>query len=161
MSKLKSRYLYAAATAAAIAGAAIAIPAWAASGGDDSSGQNAVRKAPFPPPPGAAGFAVAFKGVPSAAEAKRMRQKLDEFTSCMRKHGAEVPDVRRQGGGVSIQVPRPQSRAVMRKVSRECGMPPPPPPGQLFPLDKSQIEKNRKAIARGNCPPLPPPGSQR
>jgi hypothetical protein len=44
----------------------------------------------------------------------------------------------------------------MRKVAKECGMPPPPPPGQLFPLDKQQIEKYREAIALGKCPPLPP-----
>jgi len=48
----------------------------------------------------------------------------------------------------------------MEKVAKECGTPPPPPPGQLFP-SKKQMEKNRKAIARGDCPALPPPGLQR
>jgi hypothetical protein len=160
MKKLRIRPVYFAALAGAIAGAAIGIPAWAASSGGDSSAQDSIRRAPMPPP-GAAGFAMAFKGAPSGADAKRMRQKLDEFASCMREHGADVPDVRRSHRGVSIQVPPPQSRAVMRKVSNECGMPPPPPRGQLFPLDKQQIEMNRRAIARGKCPPLPPPSLSR
>jgi hypothetical protein len=152
ISKLNLRYLYAAAAGAAIAAAAIAIPAGAASGGSDSGAQSQTRRAPLPPLPGAFGLSAK---APSAAQARRMRSKLDDFASCMRKQGADVPGVRRHGRGVSIQVPRPQSRAVMRKVAKECGMPPPPPPGQFLPSRK-QIEKNRRAIARGDCP-VPPP----
>jgi hypothetical protein len=152
MRKLNLRYLYAAAAGAAIAAAAIAIPAWAASGGSDSGAQSQAQRAPLPLPPGAFGLSAQ---APSAAEARKMHAKLDAFATCMRKHGADVPGVRRNGNGVSIQVPRPQSRAVMRSVSKKCGMPPPPPPGKFLP-SKNQIEKNRKAIARGDCP-VPPP----
>ena len=157
MTKLSLRYLYTAAAGAAIAAAAIAIPAWADSGGGDSGAQNQVRSAPLPPPRGAFGLTAA---VPNAAEARKMRSKLDAFASCMREQGADVPGVRSSRHGVSIQVPRPQSRAVMEKVAKECGTPPPLPPGKIFP-SKKQIEKNREAIARGDCAALPPPGLKR
>jgi hypothetical protein len=161
MRKLNLRYLYAAAAGAAIAAAAIAIPAWAASGGGASSAQDQVRRAPFPAPPGAPPGAFGLSAhVPTAAQARKMHAKLDAFATCMRKHGADVPGVQRNGHGVSIQVPRPQSRAVMRSVSKKCGMPPPPPPGKFLPSGK-QIEKNRKAIARGDCPVPPPFGAPR
>src|SRR3954451_24842836 len=108
MTKPNFRYLYTAAAGAAIAAVAIAIPAWADSGGGDSGAQNQARSAPLPPPPrGAFGLTAQ---APSAADARKMRSKLDDFASCMREHGADVPGVRRSGNGVSIQVPRPQSR---------------------------------------------------
>jgi hypothetical protein len=95
--RVRVRPIYVA-VAGAIAGAEIAIPAWAASGGDDSSDQGSAGRAPLPPPPGAAGFGVAFKGAPSAADAKLMRQKLDEFTSCMRKYAPTCPTFAAAGG---------------------------------------------------------------
>lgn len=152
MTKLNLRYLYAAVAGAAIAAAAIAIPAWAASDGSDSGGRSEARSAPLPPPPGAFGLSAK---APSEAEARKMRSQLDDFASCMREQGADVPGVIRRGHGVSIQVARPQSRAVMRNVAKECGMPPPPPPGHFLP-SKAKIEKNRRAIAPGDCP-VPPP----
>jgi hypothetical protein len=154
MKKLKLRGAYFAALAGAIAGAAIGIPAWAASsGGDSSDGGTAAR--PAPPPLAHAGFAIGFAGAPSKAQAKKMRAHMQGFATCARQHGAEVPGVRSHGASVTIGPPRAQARATMVKVAKECGTPPPPRPGKLFPLSRKQIEKNRKAIASGNCP-LPP-----
>ena len=155
MSKPKIRPIYVAVLAGAIVGAAIGIPAWAATGGGDSSGKGGVRAAPFPPPP-RGGFGLEMKGFPSAAEAKRAREQLDDFANCMREHGADIPGVQTHGRGFSIHVPRPQASEAIRKAAHECGMPPPPRPGEVFGLSTKQLEKNRKAIARGDCPPLPP-----
>src|SRR3954451_23557230 len=156
MKKLKIRPVYFAAIAGALAGAAIGIPAWAASSGGDASAQGGVRAAPGPPPRLAdAGFAAGFAGGPSRAEAEEMRAQLDEFANCAREHGDEVPGVRGNGASITIGPPRAEARATMRKLAKECGTPPPPPPGKLFPLSPKQIEKNRKAIAPGDCP-LPP-----
>jgi hypothetical protein len=155
MRKIKFRGIYVAVLAGAIVGAAVGIPAWAASGGGDSGGKgSADNLAPAPPPRGA--FGLQMKGFPSAAEMRRAREQLDELASCMREHGADIPGVKTSRHGVSISVPRPQASDVMRKAAKECGMPPPPSPHELFPLSRKQIEKNRRAITRGDCPPLPP-----
>jgi hypothetical protein len=155
MTKLNLRYLYAAGAGALIAAAAIAIPAWASSGGGDSGTQGQARAVPGPPPPVAGAFGLTAQAS-TPAEARRMGSQLDDFATCMRKQGADVPGVQRNGNGVSIQMPRPQARAVMEKVAKKCGMPPPPPPGKALP-SRMQIEKSRKAIARGDCPAPPLP----
>lgn len=131
MSKLKVRPVYVAALAGAIVGAAIGIPAWAATGGE-SNAKGRVRAAPLPPPPRGA-FGLEMKRFPSAAEAKRVRAKLDDFANCLREHGADIPGVQTSRHGVSIHVPRSQAGAVMSKAAKECGMPPPPPPAKVFP----------------------------
>jgi hypothetical protein len=149
MTRLKTRHLYVAAAAAALAGAAIAIPAWADSGGREGAGQGDVESAPFPapPPPGGVGFVRrAGQGPPTAAEIRRVRGKLDKFVQCMRKHGAHVPGVDTKGPGVSVHVPGPKAGDVLKRVAEKCGMPPPPPRNQLFPLSKKQIEQNREAL---------------
>ena len=46
---------------------------------------------------------------------------------------ANLGDLRRDLRAISITVPRPQARAVMGKAAKDCGMPPPPPPGKVFP----------------------------
>src|SRR4051794_38139544 len=155
MTKLNLRYLYAAGAGALIAAAAIAIPAWASSGGGDSGTQGQVRRVAPPRPPVAGAFGLTAQAS-TPAEARRMRSKLDDFATCMRNQGVDVPGVQRSGSGVSIQMPRPQARAVMKKVAKKCGMPPPPPPGKALP-SRMPIEKGRKAIAPGDCPAPPPP----
>jgi hypothetical protein len=153
MKKLKLRGVYFAVLGGAIAGAAIGIPAWAASsGGDSSGGGTAARPVP---PPRVAPFGLEMKGFPTGAEAKKLHKKMDEFATCMREHGADIPGVDVRRHGMSIQVPRPKAAAAMKKAANECGLPPPPAPDKVFPLSKKQIEKNRKAIARGDCP-FPP-----
>ncbi|TMK71340.1 MAG: hypothetical protein E6G49_09695 [Actinobacteria bacterium] len=132
MSRLKIRPIYVAALAGAIVGAAIGIPAWAASGSGGSNDHSGDRAAPLRPPPGG-GFGLEMKGFPSPAEAKHARQKLDDLATCMREHGADIPGVQSSHSGFSITVPRPQARAVMGKAAKDCGMPPPPPPGKVFP----------------------------
>lgn len=85
-----------------------------------------------------------------------MHERLDDVADCLREHGADIPGVSVRGHGVSLQVPRAQAEAITKRVAKECGMPPPPPPGKVFPLTRKQMEKGRKAITRGDCPPLPP-----
>jgi hypothetical protein len=156
MKKLKLRGAYFAALAGAIAGAAIGIPAWAASSGGDSSGRVSASR-PAPPRFAHAGFAVGFAGGPSKAEAKQMRAQMQKFASCAREHGADVPGVRQHGASITIGPPSAKARATMGRLAKECGVPPPPPPGKLFPLSAKQIEKNRKAMGKapGKCLPLP------
>jgi hypothetical protein len=149
MTSLKSRHLYLAAATAALAGAAVAIPAWADSNGHARTSQGEVASAPAPatPPPRGVGFVgSAGEGPPSGAEVRRARAKLDKFVRCMREHGADVPGVQTKGSGVSVRLPAPKTRRVIKQVARKCGMPPPPPRDQLFPLDKKQIEQNRQAL---------------
>jgi hypothetical protein len=156
MTKLNLRYLYAAGAGALIAAAAIAIPAWGASGGGDSGTHSQAPGVLPPPPPATAGGFGLTAQASSPAEAKRMRSKFDDFATCMRNQGADVPGVQPNGNGVSIQMPRLEARGVMEKVAKKCGMPPPPAPGKALPSRK-QIEKSRKAIARGDCPAPPLP----
>jgi hypothetical protein len=151
MRKLNVRYLWTAVAAAALTAAAITIPAWA-SGGGDSTGQiqSQTRSAPLPPMPGA-GFALRGE-TPSAAEIKKNRAKLDEFASCLKDHGLDAPVP-----GGSGRRPSPPSSSEMQKITKECGAPPAPPAGPLPPLSKKQTDAARKAMAEGNCPPLPAP----
>lgn len=151
MTKLNLRYLYAAGAGALIAAAAIALPAWASSGGGTSGTQGQAPSVAPPSPPTAGAFGLTAQAA-TPAEAKRMRSKFNDFATCMRKQGADVPGVRSSGNGVSIQMPRPQSRAVMGKVAKKCGMPPPPAPGKALPNPK-QMKKGHMAIAPGGCPP--------
>jgi hypothetical protein len=163
MRKFDLKYVYSAGAAAALTAAAIAIPAWADSGGGQSS-QSQAQKAPVPiiPPPAAMGFfARGEGGAQSAAEA---RKHLDELTDCIREKGVEVPHASSKGGGFSIQVPRPQARSAMQKAAKECGLPAPPPRGQLMPLSDKQREQAQKAMkslsqcmrSKGEDLPMPP-----
>jgi len=152
MRKLNLRYLYTAVAAAALTAAAITIPAWAAGGGD-SSGQTQsgtqTSRAPLPFPPGG-GFAVRANA-PSAAEIKQSRTKLDEFASCLKDHGVDALPPGSLG-----QRPQAPSSSEMKQITKECGTPPAPPAG-LPPLSKKHVEEARKAMAKGDCPPLPAP----
>src|SRR4051795_11499857 len=112
MTKLNLRYLYAAGAGALIAAAAIAIPAWASSGGGDSGTQGRARGVPGPPPPVAGAFGLTAQAS-TPAEARRMRSQLDDFATCMRNQGADVPGGQRRGTGVSVQMARPQASATV------------------------------------------------
>jgi hypothetical protein len=163
MRKLDLKYLYTAGAAAAITAAAIAIPAWGDSGGGQSEQSQAQRSPlPVPPSPGAAFFARGKDGAASAADA---RKHLDELTDCMRENSIDVPHASSKGGGFSLQVPPPEARSAMEKAAKECGLPAPPPRGQLMPLSEKQQEQARKAMkslsecvhSKGEDLPLPPP----
>jgi len=156
MRNLNLRYLWTAVAAAALTAAAITIPAWASSGGD-STGQAQTQtrssRPPLPPPPGVV-FSLRGKA-PGTAEMKASRAKLDKFAGCLKDHGIAAPTP-----GSSGRPPQPPSRAEMKKMTSECGTPPAPAAG-LPPLSKKQIETTRKAMAKGDCPPLPMPPPRR
>jgi hypothetical protein len=142
MRKFNPRYLYTAAATAAVMAAVIAIPSWAASGGGGSTAQG---QAAVPAPP--AGLTRA--DAPSAAQIKQNRAKFDEFASCLKEHGVAVPSP-----GSSSRPPQPPSKSEMDQVTKDCGTPPAPPPG-FPPLSGKQAGQARKAMAKGDCPPLP------
>jgi hypothetical protein len=149
MRKFNPRYLYTAAATAAITAAFIAIPAWATSGGGDSSQGKSTAAAPTAPP---GAFGLTRANAPSADELKQSRAKLDEFASCLKDHGVEVP-----APGSSSRPPQPPSSSEMQQVTKDCGTPPAPPPG-FPPLSKKQADEAKKAIGKGDCPfPMPPP----
>jgi hypothetical protein len=162
MRKFDPKYLYSAGAAAALTAAAIAIPAWAGSGSGQSS-ESQARRAPVPivPPPAIGFFARGEGGAQSAAEA---RKHLDELTDCLRENGVDVPHASSKGGGFSIQAPRSEARRAMQKAAKECGLPAPPPPGQLMPLSQKQREQAQKAMkslsacmrSKGVDLPMPP-----
>jgi hypothetical protein len=163
MRKFDLKYLYSAGAAAGLTAAAIVIPAWADSGSGQGS-QSQVQRAPVPilPPPAAPGFFARGKGAgQGAAEA---RKHLDELTDCLRDGGVDVPHASSKGGGFSIQAPRPEARSAMQKAAKECGVPGPPPPGQLMPLSDKQREQAQKAMkslsqcmrSKGEDLPVPP-----
>jgi len=128
--KFNPRYLYTAAATAAITAAVVAIPAMAASGGTDSTTQGqASANAPAP----------------------RSRAELDKFASCLKDHGVDVP-----APGSTSRPPQPPSSSEMERIKQDCGTPPGPPPG-LPPLSGKQADQARKAMAKGDCPPLPAP----
>jgi hypothetical protein len=144
MRKFNPRYLYTAAATAAITAAVIAIPAWAASDGGDSTAQRqATAKAPAPPP---FAYGLTRANAPSAAEMKQSRAKLDQFASCLKDHGIDVPSP-----GGTAQPPQPPSSSEMQKITKDCGTPPAPP--GLPPLSKKQADAAQKAMAKGDCPP--------
>ena len=145
MRKLDLKYLYTAAAAAAITAAAIAIPAWGESGGGQAQ-QSQAQRPPLPlpaPPRGAAFFGWGADAGASAAEA---RKHLDQLTDCVRENGVDVPHTSTKGGGFSIQLPPPEARSAMKKAAKECGLPAPPPRGQLAPLTDKQREQAQKAM---------------
>ena len=132
MRKFNPRYLYTAAATAAITAAVIAIPAWAASGGGDSTAQGqASTTAPAPPP---FAYGLTRANAPSAAEMKQSRAKLDQFASCLKDHGIDVPT---PGSTAQLQqAPQPPSSSEIQKVTKDCGTPPAPPglpPSDLHP----------------------------
>ncbi len=144
MRKFNPRYLYTAAATAAITAAVIAIPAWAASGGGDSTAQGqATATAPAPPP---FAYGLTRANAPSADEMKQSRAKLDQFASCLKDHGIDVP--------TPSSTAQPPSSSQMQKTTKDCGTPPAPPAG-LPPLGKKQMEQARKAMAKGDCPRPP------
>jgi hypothetical protein len=150
MRKFNPRYLYTAAATAAVMAAVVAIPSWAASGGSDSTAQGQAS-ATVPAPP--AGLTRA--NAPSAADIKQGRKQADEFASCLKDHGVDVPTP-----GSTSQPPRPPSSSEQKEITKDCGTPPAPPPG-LPPLSGKQADQARKAMAKGECPPppaLPAPG---
>jgi hypothetical protein len=149
MRKFNPRYLYTAAATAAITAAVIAIPAWAASGGGDSTAQGqASTTAPAPPP---FAYGLTRANAPSAAEMKQSRAKLDQFASCLKDHGIDVPT---PGSTAQLQqAPQPPSSSEMQKVTKDCGTPPAPP--GLPPLSKKQADAAQKAMAKGDCPRPP------
>jgi len=151
MRKFNPRYLYTAAATAAITAAVIAIPAWAASGGGDSTAQGqATATAPAPPP---FAYGLTRANAPSAAEMKQSRAKLDQFASCLKDHGIDVPT---PGSTAQLQqAPQPPSSSEIQKVTKDCGTPPAPP--GLPPLSKKQADAAQKAMAKGDCPPPPAP----
>jgi hypothetical protein len=158
MRKFDLKYLYSAAAAAAITAAAIAIPAWGDSGGGQGQQTQAQRAPlPMPPPPGVAFFARGKDGAPS-------RKQVDEMTSCLRKNGADVPPPPTKGGGFAIHVAPPEARSAMEKAAKQCGLPPPPPRGQLMPMSRKQREQAQKAMkgfsqcmrSKGAKLPMPP-----
>jgi len=150
MRKFNPRYLYTAAATAAITAAVIAIPAWAASGGGDSTAQGqASATAPAPPP---FAYGLTRANAPSADEMKQSRAKLDQFASCLKDHGIDVPTP--GSPAQTAQAPQPPSSYQMQKTTKDCGTPPAPPAG-LPPLGKKQMEQARKAMAKGDCPRPP------
>ncbi len=161
MRKFDLKYLYSAGAAAALTAAAIAIPAWADSGGGEE--QSGVQRPLLSVPlPGAAFFERGEAGAQSAAEA---RKHLDELTDCMRENGVDIPHATTKGGGFSIQAPPAEARSAMKKAAKECGLPAPPPRGQLAPLTAKQREQAQKAMkslsqcmrSKGEDLPMPPP----
>jgi hypothetical protein len=150
MRKFNPRYLYTAAATAAITAAVIAIPAWAASGGGDSTAQTPATSAAPGPPPFAYGLTRA--NAPSAAEIKQSRAKLDEFASCLKDHGIDVPTP--GSTAQAAQAPQPPSSSEEQKITKDCGTPPAPPAG-LPPLGQKQMEAARKAMTKGDCPRPP------
>jgi hypothetical protein len=123
MRKFNVKHLGAGAAVAAVAVAAIAIPAWADSGGNGGGERGEVERAPLPFPP------------PHAA-----REKLEDAANCLREKGVDLPEVHANGTGASIQAPPPEARDVMRRVAKECDLPPPPPPGRFLPSAKERGE---------------------
>jgi hypothetical protein len=141
MRKFDVKYLYTAGAAAAMTAAAIAIPAWGDSGGGQSE-QAKAQRAPvpmLPPPAGAAFFARGNDAAPD-------RKQLDELADCMRENGIDAPHAPSKGGGFSIQLPPPEARSAMEKAAKECGLPAPPPRGQLMPLSAKEREQAQEAM---------------
>jgi hypothetical protein len=141
MRKFNPRYLYTAAATAAVMAAVIAIPSWAASGGGDSTAQGQ-SAAPAP-------YGLTRANAPSAAELKQGREQADEFASCLKSHGVDVP-----APGSTSQPPQPPSSSEQKEIAKDCGTPPAPPPG-LPPLSGKQADQAQKAMAKGHCPPPP------
>ena len=165
MRKFDLKYLYSAGAAVAVTAAAIAIPAWGYSGGGQGAASQDQRiPLPVPPPPGGAFFA---RG--DAASSAEAREYLGKLTDCLREEGVDVPHASSKGGGFSIQFPRPEARSAMEQAAKECGLPAPPPRGQLAPLSDKQREQAQKAMrslsecmrSKGEDLPMPPPLSPR
>ena len=161
MRKFDLKYPCSAGAAAAVTAAAIAIPAWGDSGGGQSEQSQAQRPTlPVPPPPGGAFFA---RG--DAASSAEARRNLDELTDCMREDGVDLPHASSEGGGFSIQLPRPGARSAMEQAAKECGLPAPPPRGQLAPLSDAQRKQAQNAMkslsecmrSKGEDLPMPVP----
>jgi hypothetical protein len=152
MRKLNLRYLWTAGAGALIAAAAIALPAWAAGGGDSSAQtRTQAQGAQLSSPPGGAGFSLRGNA-PSAAEIKQSRAKADEFASCLKDHGIDVP-----APGSSSRPPQPPSSSELKQITKDCGTPPAPPAGMLPPPGAKQAQQSGKPGAKGECPPPPLP----
>jgi hypothetical protein len=140
--------------------AAIAIPAWADSGGGSDhrdrgrtispaaiafgagSAKGGGRPMPLPPPP------VGLSGTE--------RKRIAKSSECMREHAADIPGVQTSKHGIFI--PHRVDRSAVRKAAKACGAPLPPPPGKLLPPKFGQPprgELGRRAIrcfgARGHA----------
>jgi hypothetical protein len=140
----------------ATAVAAIAIPAWAASGGGGS-----VDRAPAPAaaePTIAAAAEPAKTGdempLPPPALTRKERRRLTETAECLRKHGAGIPGVHTSPHGVTIG---PNAdRGALQRAAEACGAPPLPPRGAALPpgLDPAHRAKLNRRI-RSCLPPRP------
>jgi len=162
MRKFDLKYLYSAVAAAALTAAAIAIPAWADSGGGEGD-QSRAQRAPLQvAAPAGAFFARGEAGAESAADA---REHLDQLTDCMSENGIDVPHTSTKGGGFSIQVPPPEARSAMKRAAKECGLPAPPPRGHMAPLRPTLSTQGSKRLtgvshclgARAEDLPVPVP----
>jgi hypothetical protein len=139
------------ATALAAVAAAVAIPAWAASGGEHRS--SAARHNAGPPP----GFGRAHSGdggfPPAPPLTGKARKRLDETAHCLRSHAADIPGVHASAHGLRIG-PNADPEA-LRKAAKACGAPPLPPQGALPPgLDPAHRARLDRRLR--SC--LPPRG---
>ena len=149
MRKFNPRYLYTAAATAAITAAVIAIPAWAASGGGDSTAQGqASTTAPAPPP---FAYGLTRANAPSAAEMKQSPEARPVRELPEGPAGIDAPDPRRPGPAAAGAPAAVELRD--KKVTKDCGTPPAPP--GLPPLSKKQADAAQKAMAKGDCPRPP------
>ena len=89
--------------------------------------------------------------LPSPAERARLDRKLRDAVECMREHGAGPPGFESDRHGVIMRSDAPEE---IRKIAKECGLPPPPAfgelpaprPGALFRLDRGDRDRIERCL---------------
>jgi len=122
MSWIKSRWQSAAILSLAVA--AIAVPAWASSGGSGD-----VQQASEPSSSDSAGVSAA--AVPSdegfPVKSPEARQQLDDAIQCMTDKGFGTPT-----GDGGVFIPRSETDSdEFKQAANDCGLPPPPTDAQI------------------------------
>jgi hypothetical protein len=129
-------------TAIATAGVTIAVVGLPAQGKED---RNRHRSE--------AGLGLALP-VPSPAQRAELDRKLRDAVACMREHGAGPPGFESDRHGAILRSHAPEE---LRKIAKECGFPPPPtfgelpappPPGDLFRLDRNERDRIEDCLKR-------------
>jgi hypothetical protein len=103
-------------TALATAGATVAVVGLPAQGKEDRDRNRPEAELAFAFPAG------------SAAERAKFDRKLRDAVDCMREHGAGPPGFESDSHGAILRSDAP---AEIRRIAKECGLPPPPPFAEL------------------------------
>jgi hypothetical protein len=134
----------------ALGAAIVALPAWADSKDEPAGPLASSQRAHASVPMG-------FKFPLSAEEARRQRERLDELTTCLREHGADIPGVNVDAGGVAIMLPPAAADRALREAAEECGLPAPPTRAD-FAEQREELEARRAHLGDRLARCLPPLG---